>query len=417
MQKSKIRELQKALYKLYPNEDLELRLKEFFSLIGEEDLMWIEWEGEIYFYVSSLCAALGKHKSDYSANYHYRGKSRALEGKGFQLKEHGHSNRIKAVFKARYPKSSIGLVSHIVDWHRAYDYASRISNGLINRSVAEREPLGVIFNDGALYLDTQLVSERLNIEHESLLALMEKYKYQIEELGKLEERKTNAVTSEGKPYTIRSYLLNEDHAYFIGALARNTEYAVSFKYWLVKQFHKAREIVHYEQSNLDTEEIIHRQLCELTMYTSLKVQSEYPLEMLELGGLKKTVKRIDILINGNVGVELKKVRITNEIVMEVIGDRGYYHTLKKMNGFKYLVLSSPVGMTPSAEKMLEVMSPRVIFLYPHQIGEQLAKQALKEYPVEAHWWLKKMVFPKYNKVLSKEFLEVFLEKPTYVTQA
>lgn len=65
-------------------------------------------------------------------------------------------------------------------------------------------------------------------------------------------------------------------------------------------------------------------------------------------------------------------------------------------------------MSSEAQKMLDLMHPKVIFKYPTELGDQIARRILKEYPPEAHWWLKKFVFPKFNKVLSSEFIQELL---------
>jgi len=200
------------------------------------------------------------------------------------------------------------------------------------------------------------------------------------------------------------YVLNEDQALYMATIAGSSKKGMIFKKWMVKQFSNARKVLSIKNKQEDYEHNIHRQLVELSLYTSLNVQSEYPLSYYDPEKGLESTKRVDILINKQIAIELKNVKITSSIVSEVIGRRGYYHSLRQLKGFKYLILSSPVGVTHDASKMLEALYPRVIYLHPQKIGDKIASLVINEYPKDSHWWVINFLLPKFTRVISNDFL-------------
>lgn len=406
------KELRNNLLAIYPA-ITDIEIQDFFNTIGDFAVTWGLLGPMVLFPATQLSILLGKYRSDYSANWVNKERAESLKGQHYRLSG-DELETFRNDLNKRFKNLSIKPSTWLLDWERAYDYMNRSSKShpLIYQSNARNY---VIFRDDILYIDSRGIAEQLAISHQSLCSLLSKYEERINTFGflkPLEETVTNEVKAVLKK---KYYLLNEDQAYFIGTLCRNTEQAINFKVWLVEQFSKARKIIMMKEGHDSSEAVIHRNLAELTLYTSIKVHSEYPLPLpkhLPGGAVVESIKRIDLFLNQQVAIELKKEKISVDNITDIIGTKGYYHTLKKIKTFKYLIISSPLGITHTAEKMLEVMHPKIIFLYPHQIGDRIAQQALKEYPLNAHWWLKSMVFPKFAKVLSQEFLEFIADKST-----
>lgn len=400
--------------KLYPDIN-SLEVDDFFNIVGNKIPPWIHHGSEILFPAMEVSRFLGKYRTDYSANWHSKKKDDVFRGISYRF-DMSELADVRNELQDKYNKKfRLYTKSWFLNWTRSYDYiiASKSTVrqiapdvGASISSIPGCNQISIALEDDVLYLDSRLVANQLDINHESLMDLMNTYKNEIEKYGPLITREEGVVNS-AKAYLLKKYyMLSENQAYLLGTLCRNTKTAVAFKQWLVDQFDRARRVASIRDGLEDLEMTIQRQLCELSLYTSINVKAEYPLEVWSdnKGKLEKTTRRIDLLFGDQIGIELKKEKISNEHIVDVIGTRGYYQALKRLPNFKYLIISSPLGVTHTASKMFDVLYPKVIFLTPFEIGEKLAEAALKVYPKESHWWLKTVVFPKLTKVLSPTFL-------------
>jgi phage regulator Rha-like protein len=414
----------------------DLEIQDYLCIIENRFIPYAYMEGVgILFPAVCVSEAFGKHRTDYGSNYAYKPKLKdLLRGDHYRMRERvkRQNQYMQAVSEAREDDGSLAIfvsskqlesyrkdfierytsetfsiktVSWLLDFRRTYDYICRSTASITLSSNRTAAP--VFLHDKTLYIDTRLIAEQLNILHDSLLSLLVTYWKEIEGFGSIIKKEYTYVAP-GAAYTTHRpyYLLNEDQCYLLGTLCRNTERAVEFKTWLVNQFSKARNITNNQYMLMDNERRIQQELLELCNYTAIKAQAEFPLPIRELdagGNLVTSVKRIDLFLDRRVAIELKNVKITQEILLEIIDTRGYFHSLRKIETFEYLVVSSPQGLSHNAVKLLEVLYPRVVFMYPYQIGDALAKAALMQYPEKSHWWLWRFIFAKCSKVLSKDF--------------
>ena len=420
MRSKEKKELERAIKSCYSNEGLDLKIQDFLLLIGESDIFWFAIKDKVFFSSTHISLALGKYKTDFSANWVSKGKVHNLKGT-YRTFDKPTLVQIKSENQIRLKNIKLSTASWFLDWEMAYDYAlSSYKSFKLSGTQKYSDDLDIIIEKDELMIHSRIIAKQLNIEHDSLCSTIDKYKDKVNLLGELTLFSEDQLNSVNARNSIKGYLLNEDQAYFLGTLSRNTDIAVEFKCWLVQQFSRARKILKLSEGQEDTEDKIHRQLASLSLYTSLNVICEFPLEVTtyENNITKRKVKRIDLLINKSVGIELKNEKIDSSHITEVIGHRGYYHELKKLPTFKYLILSSPYGLTHNGAKMLEVAYPKVVFLYPSQIGDKIAMLIIKQYPPSAHWWLKKILFPKFDKVLSVDFLKSLDQNnPNYLLES
>ena len=103
--------------------------------------------------------------------------------------------------------------------------------------------LEIIQDGDALYVDSRLIAERLNIEHRNFLETLDNYAVQIEQaFGVLRFQTAKPRSSKGgRP--ARYGLLSEDQATFVMTLSRNTPEVVQCKIDLVRSFSKAKELL------------------------------------------------------------------------------------------------------------------------------------------------------------------------------
>lgn len=93
-------------------------------------------------------------------------------------------------------------------------------------------------------VDTRVLAEHLQNQHKNVLALLDKYRSNFEELGifAFETRKSKRGLPE------RFALLNEDQSYLFLTFSGNTKYIVGLKVELVKAFSRFRQ---HQQSEAD----------------------------------------------------------------------------------------------------------------------------------------------------------------------
>lgn len=99
----------------------------------------------------------------------------------------------------------------------------------------------LVQSQGEARADSRVLAERLGIQHKNTMELIERYAGKIQQFGLLPFQ-TEAVKKSGARGAKhqRYALLNEDQAYFLLALSRNTERVVELKSSLVMAFREAR---------------------------------------------------------------------------------------------------------------------------------------------------------------------------------
>jgi hypothetical protein len=87
-------------------------------------------------------------------------------------------------------------------------------------------------------ISSQIIAERLGIQHENAISLVRDYQQDFEALGIL-RFETGEIRGRGQP--TKHAMLNEDQAYLLLTFSRNTERARALKVELVRAFRLARE--------------------------------------------------------------------------------------------------------------------------------------------------------------------------------
>ena len=90
-------------------------------------------------------------------------------------------------------------------------------------------------------VDSRQLAKQLGNQHKNALALIERYTDKFKEFGLLAFQ-TEAVKEPGQRGTkhLKYYLLNEDQAFFLLSLSRNTDRVVELKASLIMAFREAR---------------------------------------------------------------------------------------------------------------------------------------------------------------------------------
>ena len=104
----------------------------------------------------------------------------------------------------------------------------------------EKSPITLTQYSGEARVDSRLLAEQLDNKHKNSMALIERYLAKFEEFGVVpfQTEKPVAGTAGGRPE--RFALLNEDQAFFLLALSRNSDRVVGLKADLIMAFREAR---------------------------------------------------------------------------------------------------------------------------------------------------------------------------------
>lgn len=144
-------------------------------------------------------------------------------------------------------------------------------------------------------VDSRIIAAELNIQPGNLLETIYKYRVEIEGFGLL-PFKTEAVKTPGARGTKhqRYALLNEDQAYFVLALSRNTPRVVELKANLVRALRKYREGLDIEAGYLPFYHELHGEV-DVMAYRASKAGSTAPKWCFH--------KNVNTLINKTLGLE------------------------------------------------------------------------------------------------------------------
>lgn len=127
----------------------------------------------------------------------------------------------------------------------------------------------IIQSGGELRADSRSFVSKMDIRHRQLMENIRKYQDRFEELGILPVE-TEEITGRGQPE--KYALLNEDQAYFLLTLSRNSDAVVAAKLALVKAFRQARgHIAKTETARIEGKKARHEEtaaIAELVQYAT-----------------------------------------------------------------------------------------------------------------------------------------------------
>lgn len=89
-------------------------------------------------------------------------------------------------------------------------------------------------------VDSRLLAEQLGNKHKNSMALIERYLAKFEEFGVVPFQTEKPLVGTGGGRPERFALLNEDQAFFLLSLSRNTDRVVELKASLIMAFREAR---------------------------------------------------------------------------------------------------------------------------------------------------------------------------------
>ena len=122
---------------------------------------------------------------------------------------------------------------------------------------APASPLALVTKKAEPRVDSRLLAQHLGNEHKAVMALVARYTAEFRGMGILPFEK-GEIVGRGQPE--RFALLNEDQAYFLLSLSRNTPRVVALKAKLVMTFREARHAAELHAEYLPSYRGLHDQL-------------------------------------------------------------------------------------------------------------------------------------------------------------
>lgn len=101
--------------------------------------------------------------------------------------------------------------------------------------------LTFIYKDTA-FTNSLIISKGAGVDHRSTYLLIEKYKAELEDFGRVSFEMIPLETN-GGIQKVKVYRLNEEQATFLISLMKNTKPVVDFKKELVKQFYQMKALI------------------------------------------------------------------------------------------------------------------------------------------------------------------------------
>jgi phage regulator Rha-like protein len=108
---------------------------------------------------------------------------------------------------------------------------------------APSEQIALVPSKTESRIDSRVLSAHLGNRHKAVMALIERYAEQFKGFGQLPFQKEVGERTHGGGNPERFALLNEDQAFFLLSLSRNSEPVVKLKAKLVQAFREARQLV------------------------------------------------------------------------------------------------------------------------------------------------------------------------------
>ena len=116
-----------------------------------------------------------------------------------------------------------------------------------------------IVNIDGLRVDTRTLAPKLDIRHRNIIQNIRSYETEFAELGRVPFQ-TETLQTPGGTQEVGYALLNEDQAYFLLTLTRNTARTVALKVRLVRAFGDARRAAEAGTEYLPTYHALHDEL-------------------------------------------------------------------------------------------------------------------------------------------------------------
>jgi hypothetical protein len=368
----------------------------FLLLDEKHKFNWFVYGDKLWLPSREMCSSKGFSPTDYAINWRGKEKGKILRGDDLVLVRDELKEAISIIRKRNKDYSkNVGYRKQLfVEWIKVVDYI------YYEEDTKELEKRKILAYEDDIHVDSRFLSNKLEINHSYMMQLVKKYRSYLEMLGPVYRRDETAHSRKKSSWF---YVFNEEQVYLLLSFLNNTDKVLNLKMNFIGYLKSIKS--NKGKSILDNERLLQERIIALSSYCSIKVRSETTIYN-TFSKNRNATRRIDLLIDEKIAVELKRNQISSSNVIDTIGSKGYFSLLKEtFPHFKSLVLCSPRGISDEAYRILEHMRPNVVFMTVEQLTSVFAEVMLKETPPTGHWWLYGFVFSKFRDILDPKYLK------------
>lgn len=360
---------------LYENITPELA-QTFLDYEKELLFKWVEYAGKIYCIASDISKCNNKARYDYITNY--RRLHPELIGSEIKLKPGEEMLKVVSLFNEKYP------------YHRPIKPNRELTlidlwQTLAYLRYCEQSPTFKLQCFSTLgqeiFFDTRWLEKEYGIQPYEI----EEYLQDVPDV--MPRREPNRV----RPY----YLVNEIgflHICLCANIPKQSMFHALQKLAQAKKVIKQKTGIHTMK-----ERYLQQLFIELCSHANIKCQSEFPIP-------NENGYRIDLVIDDSIALEFKMGKVNISIFKEAILHKKYADYLRTyLPNFKKIILCSPSGVTEDIQELINY-SDYILFKTPKEVGAQIADRILEYYPKNHHWWVKSVLFPRYEAIVPREYM-------------
>ena len=208
-------------------------------------------------------------------------------------------------------------------------------------------PLALVTVKDIPRIDSRILAESLGNKHKAIMSLVDKYQAELKRLGHLTFQMSDGDRKQGGGKAERVALLNEDQAFFLLSLSRNTARVVELKGRMVQAFSTARRNAQQRKDEyLPGHHLMHDAIQEKCSGS---------------GNAGRVHMNFEKLINRTVGIEagqrnkapVAALTIAQQVAVAALAGavdhRDAYQRAKSALGTLHNLLQAPMGGLPHGE--------------------------------------------------------------------
>jgi hypothetical protein len=357
-------------------EDLTPELADMFIAYTKEyPFRYIEYKGKIWCLASDVSRSLGRPRTDYKSNF----RRLYPEKVGSILLISGQTQQIILdMFNEKYPYHRPLILNRerlLIDLYEVLDYFKYIEQS----PTFKLQCFSTLGQD--IFFDTRWLEKQYDIQPIDI----EKYLDEVPDVMPRKERNRDY------PY----FLVNEIgflHICISANIGQEEQFKALQKIAQAKSVIKQKTGIHTMQ-----ERYLQQLFIELCSHANIKCQSEYPIP-------NDNGYRIDLVLDESIALELKMGKINISIFKEAIIQKKYADYLRTyLPNFKKIILCSPSGVTEDIKELINY-SDYILFKTPKEVGAQIADRILDYYPKNHWWWVKSVLFPRFEAIIPREYM-------------
>jgi hypothetical protein len=365
----------KKLLEIYEN--LTPELAETF-LEYEKTLLfrWVEYGGKAYGIASDVSKCNGKARYDYITNY--KRLHPEMVGSELKLKPGEEMSKVIELFNTKYPYHRPLRVNReltLIDLWQVLGYL-RYTEQSPTYKLQCFSTLGQ-----EIYFDTRWLEKEYGIQP-----------YEIDEYL----QSVPDVMPRREPNRVRSYYLVNEIGFMHICISANIPKQSMFE--ALQKLAQAKKVIK-QKTGVHTmkERYLQQLFIELCSHANIKCQSEFPIP-------SENGYRIDLVLDDSVAFEFKMGKVNISVFKEAILEKKYADYLRTyLPNFKKIILCSPSGVTEDIQELINY-SDYILFRTPKEVGAQIADRILEYYPKNHHWWVKSVLFPRYEAIVPREYM-------------